>query len=155
MRMHGRNGLIYLSVHNGDDPSPLAYQASWSVAFPHDTWETTASGDAAKTYVAGLADVSGQFAGFIDDSTSQAYIAATDGLPRNMYIYPSSLNMGQFFSGSVLTDLQVTGAVTGAVAVTVPWVQAAGVQVTRTDPASGASPAAAVAAGSGWAAVNA
>jgi hypothetical protein len=67
----------------------------------------------------------------MDDVTSQTYLAAVDGLPLNMYIYPSSLNLGQFFSGTVLPDLAVTGGVAAAVAITVNWVPSTG--VTRTD----------------------
>ena len=133
MRLHGRNGLVYLSVHNGDQASPLAYLNSWSVSFTHELIETTTVTDDQRVHVAGLPDVSGSFTGFWDDATSQTYIAAVDGLPRNMYLYPNARNMGQFFSGSVLPDMAVTGSATGDVAVTVNWVPSTA--VTRTDDA--------------------
>lgn len=151
MRIHGRNGLIYLSAQAGQAASPLIYQASWSLAVTHDAFENTKLGAAQKTYVAGLPEAAGTFAGFWDDSTGQAYLAAADGLPRNMYIYPSALEMGKFFSAQVLADLTITGDVGGAVAVTSSWAAVTALQ--RADSGS-SSPAAGVAAASGSAAVG-
>ena len=45
----------------------------------------------------------------MDDATSQTYLAAVDGLPRAMFLYPDSTNMSRYFSGPVLADLAVTG----------------------------------------------
>jgi hypothetical protein len=131
VRLHGRNGLVYLSVHNGDPPTPLAYLNSWSVSFTYDLFDVTTITDTQRRWLAGMPDASGSFTGFCDDATSQTYIAATDGLPRNMYLYPNSRNMGQFFSGSVLPDLAATGGETGPVTITVNWVPSTA--VTRTD----------------------
>jgi hypothetical protein len=132
VRIHGRNGLVYLSVHNGDAASPLTYLNSWAVSWTHDTSDITTLADAQHVHVDELPDVTGTFTGFLDDATSQAYIAAVDGLPRNMFLYPDATNMSRYFSGSVLTDLAVTGNARSAVAISVNWV-AAGL-VTRTGP---------------------
>jgi hypothetical protein len=121
MRLHGRNGLVYLSVHNGDQASPLAYLNSWSVAFTRDLFDVTAITDTQRKWAVGVRDVTGSFTGFMDDATSQTYIAAVDGLPRNMYLYPDAANMGQYFSGGVLPDLAVTGATAAPVGITVNW----------------------------------
>jgi len=130
VRLHGRNGLVYLSVHNGDPASPLAYLNSWSASFTHDLFDVTTLTDTQRVWAAGMTDSSGTFTGFLDDATSQTYVAATDGLPRNMYLYPDSRNMGQFFSGVVLPDLAVTGGEGAPVSITVNWVPSTG--VTRT-----------------------
>jgi hypothetical protein len=130
VRFHGRNGLVYLSVHAGDAASPLAYLNSWAVSWTVDTSDITTLVDAQHVYVDELPDVAGTFTGFLDDATSQAYIAAVDGLPRNMFLYPDAANMSRYFSGSVLADLAVTGSASAAVAISVNWV-AAGL-VTRT-----------------------
>jgi hypothetical protein len=131
VRLHGRNGLVYLSVHSGDAASPLAYLSSWSVSFTYDLFDVTVITDTQRTWAAGMPDTAGSFTGFMDDATSQTYIAAADGLPRNLYLYPSSQNMGQYFSGVVLPDLAVTSSASGPVAVAADWVPSTG--VTRTD----------------------
>jgi hypothetical protein len=130
VRIHGRNGLVYLSVHNGDAASPLTYLNSWAVSWTSDTSDITTLADAQHVHVDELPDVSGTFAGFLDDATSQTYIAAVDGLPRSMFLYPDSANMSRYFSGTVLADLAVTGSASTAAAISVNWV-AAGL-VTRT-----------------------
>lgn len=129
-RFHGRRGCIYLAVHNGDQPSLLTQMASWSIVFAHDTFDATTLADTQKVWGAGLPDASGSFTGFLDDSTSQTYIAATDGLPRGMYLYPSSLNTGTYFSGNVLPDLAATGGENAPVTIAVTWVSATAVTET-------------------------
>ena len=133
MRLHGRNGLIYLSVHNGDAASPLTYLNSWAITWTPETSDITTLADTQHVHVDELPDVAGTFTGFLDDATSQTYIAAVDGLPRSMFLYPDSTNMSRYFSGPVLADLAVSGSASAAVSITVNWV-AAGL-VSRTGPA--------------------
>jgi hypothetical protein len=133
VRIHGRNGLVYLSVHAGDPATPLAYLNSWAATWTSDTSDVTTITDTQHVYVDELPDVTGTFSGFLDDATSQAYIAAVDGLPRSMFLYPDAANTSRYFSGAVLADLAVTGSASTAVAISVNWV-AAGL-VTRTGPA--------------------
>jgi hypothetical protein len=134
VRIHGRNGLAYLSVHNGDAASPVAYLNSWAASWARDVTDVTTLADTQRVYVTGLPDASGTFTGFWDDATSQTYTAATDGLPRSMYLYPDSANMSQYISGLVLPDLTVTGGAGTAVTISVNW--AAAGPVTRTGPSS-------------------
>ena len=120
-RIHGRNGRIYMAVTSGGTASPLPFFATWSINFATDKAEVTAMGDNNKVYVAGLPDASGEFSGFYDDSTAQTYTAATDGVARAFYLYPSTLNTSQYFWGTVLPDFNVSGGVGGAVEVTASW----------------------------------
>ena len=138
MRFHGRNGLVYLSVHNGDAASPLTYLNSWAVSWTAGTSDITTLADTQHVHVTDLPDVTGTFSGFLDAGTSQAYVAASDGLPRSMFLYPDSTNMSRYFSGPVLVDLAVTGSASAAVAIAVNWVAAG--TVTGTGP-SGVYPA--------------
>jgi hypothetical protein len=124
VRLHGRNGLVYLSVHAGDPATPLAYLSSWAAAWSGSVTDVTRWTDTQHVYVEELPDVTGTFTGFLDDATSQAYIAAVDGLPRSMFLYPDAANMSRYFSGPVLADLAVTGSASSAVAITVNWVAA-------------------------------
>lgn len=82
--------------------------------------------DQNKIYVAGLPDASGDFSGFYDTATAQTYVAATDGLPRNFYLYPSTLaaQMGppaQYFFGTILPDYSVAGGIASAVSLKSTW----------------------------------
>lgn len=133
MRLHGRNGLVYLSVHNGDAASPLTYLNSWTISWAGSTSDVTTLADTQHRYVTDLPGVTGTFSGFLDAGTSQAYIAAADGLPRNMFLYPDSTNTSQYFSGPVLADLAVSGNAAAAVSIAVNWMAAG--PVTRTGPA--------------------
>ena len=129
-RIHGRNGIAYVSVDaaGGANPvaSPMAFLSDWSINFVVDKVDVTAMGDTNKIWVAGLPDASGDFSGFYDTATAQTYVAATDGLPRNFYLYPSTLASqvgppGQYFFGSILPDYSLAGGVTAAVSLKSTW----------------------------------
>ena len=128
-RSHGRNGAVYLGATNGAAASPVTFQASWSISMTVAKQDVTAFGDGNLIYVAGLPDASGDFSGFWDDATSQTYIAATDGLSRNMYLYPNiSADPNTYFFGTVLPDFAMDGAVGGAVTTKTTWNAASRVQ---------------------------
>jgi hypothetical protein len=104
----------------------MAFLTDWSINFVVNKVDVTAMGDPNLIWVAGLPDASGDFSGFYDTATAQTYVAATDGLPRNMYLYPSTLgpqgtNPGQYFFGTILPDYSVTGGVAAAVSLKSTW----------------------------------
>ena len=128
-RRHGRNGQVYVGITSAAAASPMTFQASWSINMVTDKVDVTAFGDGNKVYVAGLPDSSGDFAGFMDDVTSQTYIAATDGLPRNFYLYPDATNdPNVYWFGTILPDFSADGAVAGAVNFKASWNAASKVQ---------------------------
>lgn len=120
-RLSGRRGRVYIGIASGAAASPLPFQAAWSIDFATDKTDVTTMDDLNKVYVAGLPDASGRFNGFYDDSTAQTYTAATDGVARNFYLYPSLLNAGQYWFGTVLPDFSVESAVDDVVKVTANW----------------------------------
>ena len=129
VRRHGRNGQVYIGVTSGAAASPVAFQASWSINMVTDKQDVTAFQDGNKVYVAGLPDASGDFTGFWDDQTSQTYIAATDGLARNFYLYPNvTSDPNIYFFGTVLPDFSMDGAVAGPVNMKATWNAASKVQ---------------------------
>ena len=132
MRLHGRGGLVYLSVHAGDAASPLASLNSWTATWTRTDDDVTGFADTQVIHAAGEPAASGTFSGFLDDATSQTYLAAADGLPRDMFLYPDATSMSRYFSGTVLADLAVTGNAAAAVSITVNWASAG--LVTRTGP---------------------
>lgn len=125
-RLHGRNGIVYLSVNSGDEASAMAYLSDWSINFTVAKVDVTAMGDTNLIWVAGLPDASGDFSGFFDTATAQTYVAAQDGQPRNFYLYPSTLgsqgaNPGQYFFGQILPDYSLSGGVAAAVTLKSTW----------------------------------
>lgn len=129
VRRHGRNGQVYLGLTSGTAASALPFQASWSINMVTQKQDVTAFGDGNLVYVAGLPDSSGDFSGFMDDATSQTYIAATDGLPRNFYLYPDAINSPNvYWFGTVLPDFSADGAIAGAVNFKSTWNAASKVQ---------------------------
>ncbi len=119
-RIHGRNGIIYMNLASGGTAEPVTYLSSWSISFTVDKAEVTAFSDANKTYVAGLPDASG----FYDDAKVQTFTAATDGVARKMYLYMSTSNAGQYFSGLVLPDFKVDASVSGPANISSTWAAA-------------------------------
>jgi len=122
VRHHGRNGSVYLSVTSGTAASPCAFQASWTLNKVVNKQDVTAFGDQNLVYAAGLPDSSGDFGGFWDDATAQTYTASTDGLSRNMYLYPDIQNSPNVYHfGTVLPDFSIDGAVAGPVNFKSTW----------------------------------
>ena len=103
---------------------PLPFFATWSISFSTDKADVTAFGDGNKVYVAGLPDASGSFSGFFDDATAQTYTAASDGLARKFYLYPSTLTNTPYFFGTILPDMSVDADVAGPVRVSSTWAAA-------------------------------
>jgi hypothetical protein len=120
-RIHGRNGRVYMNLTSAGTAEPVAFLSSWSINFEVDKEEVTAFGDVNKIYVAGLPDASGEFSGFYDDASTQTYTAASDGIARKFYLYPSTNAAGQYWWGTVFPDFKVNGAVAGAVEISSSW----------------------------------
>lgn len=117
-RYHGRKGRLYLGLaSDAAVPEPVAFIKSWSISFKTDMVDVTALGDTNKVVVAGLPDVSGTYAGFWDNATSQMYTAATDGLARKFYLYATTDVAGTYWYGTAFFDFAAEGAVDGAVSI--------------------------------------
>lgn len=129
-RIHGRNGIVYLGVNPADAASPMAFLSDWSLNYSVAKVDVTCMGDQNLIWVAGLPDASGDFSGFMDTATAQTYVAAQDGLPRNFYLYPSTLatQVGQYFFGQILPDFSIAGGVSAAVTLKSSWNAASRIQ---------------------------
>lgn len=80
-----------------------------------DKVETTSFGDANKTYVQGLKDISGQIAGHWEDTQDTLFDASesTDGC--KLYLYPSSDAPTIYFYGPAWLDVSIEVGVSAAV----------------------------------------
>lgn len=110
-RIHGRNGRLYVGIASAGTAEPIAFLNKWSMSFSTDDVEVTAFGDTNKTYVAGLPDVDGSFAGFYDNATAQTLTAATDGVARKFYAYPDNTSSSQYWFGTAIFDFAVSTGV--------------------------------------------
>lgn len=113
-RIAGRNATIYFSATSGAAASPMAFAAKYSLNFTTTKIDVTAFLDRGKVTLVGLPAQSGDMSGWYDDATAQTYTAAVDGLARNLYIYPSSGKITQYFFGSVVADFSTDATVDGA-----------------------------------------
>ena len=129
-RIHGRRGIVYIDVSAAGTGSaePVAYLNSWSLNLSVDNAEVTAFGDTNKTYVAGLPDASGSYAGFYDTDSAQLYNAATGGEARKFYLYPDRTDTTEYFFGTGLFDMNIETPVGGGVTVSGDFSAASQVQ---------------------------
>jgi hypothetical protein len=123
-RISSRNAVVYMGVGTADAASLLTFQNKYSINLEFDQIDVTAFGDTTAAYVGGIAKATGDLAGWLDDASAQTYAAAIDGLPRRFYLYPSSLNVGRYFFGTVLADMTIEGEATGAATVAAKWAAA-------------------------------
>ena len=97
---------------------PLASMASWTVNAETDKEETTSFGDANKTYVQGLPDLSGDFSGFFDDTDTSLFTGANSSDGVKLYLYPDYTSAPtRYWYGPAWVDYSVETEVSGAVTV--------------------------------------
>jgi hypothetical protein len=96
----------------------LGAQAAWSLDASVDRIEVTAFGDANKTYVQGLSDISGDFSGFFDDTDTTLFAAAASADGVKIYLYPDYTGAPtKYWYGPAWVDYNVGAEVGGAVTV--------------------------------------
>jgi hypothetical protein len=114
-RYHGRKGRLYASTSGAGVAIPVASLTNWSLDQKTDRVETTAYGDGNKTYVQGLADVSGNFSGFWDDTDTTLATAARSSDGSRLYLYPSTDALSKYAYGPAWVDVSYDVAVDGAI----------------------------------------
>lgn len=65
-KLHGKNGAIYLGGPKGGAGVKVVYKNEWTLNLNRDYVDATTFGDTNKTYLVGLKDLSGTFAGLLD-----------------------------------------------------------------------------------------
>lgn len=121
-RTHGRFGRVYLGIASDSATAePIPFLNSWSISAETDKDDATAFGDTNKVYTAGLPDASGSFSGFYDTDTAQTYTAASDGLARKFYLYPSTNDATTYWFGTIFVDFNAEGEVGSTVKMSASW----------------------------------
>ena len=84
-KLHGKNGAIYLNGAKGTG-TKVATKTEWTLALNRDYVDATVFGDTNKTYLVGLKDITGTYAGILDTS-GDLLVNATDSESVIIYLY--------------------------------------------------------------------
>ena len=85
-KLHGKNAAIYLGAAKGSGGIKVASKTDWTLRRNRDYVDATVFGDTNKTYLAGLPNVEGTFAGLMDVSGDLLLNAATSDSTQ-IYLY--------------------------------------------------------------------
>src|ERR1041385_1933991 len=110
-RISGANAAIYIAG------TKIAAKAQWTLNRARDTIEVTSFGDTNKTYVAGLPDVSGSFAGFLDTSGDLLLTNAANSTPVGIALWATDSSV-EVAHGSGYVDATVTAGGSDAIRIT-------------------------------------
>jgi hypothetical protein len=121
-KLHGKNGAIYLGGAKGSGGVKVATKSSWTLQRNRDYVDATVFGEANKTYLAGLPNVQGSFAGILDASGDLLLNAATSET-QQMYLYAddnpfTTTSEVLVAHGPALIDASVDASNTDAVRIT-------------------------------------
>lgn len=113
----GRKGVIYLSTTGSGTATNVVHLNKWSLDNSTDKIEVTSFGDVNKTYVQGLPDIKGSFAGFFDDTETKVTTAAASADGCKLYLYPSADAPTKYKCGPAWLDASIDVGVSGAVTI--------------------------------------
>lgn len=116
-RYHGKRGVIYMSTTGSGTASSVISLSAWTLNMATDKVETTSFLDTNKTYVQGLRDISGTFAGFYDDTEAKLFSGAASADGVKLYLYPSADAPSKYAAGPAWVDMSVDTGVAAAVTV--------------------------------------
>lgn len=115
-KLHGKNGALYLNGVKGVG-TKVALKTEWTLNLNRDYVDATVFGDVNKTYLAGLKDISGTYAGLMDNS-GDLLVNATDSEAVATYLYSDDGNSPVLIgSGLALHDSAINCSNTDAVRV--------------------------------------
>lgn len=114
-KLHGKNGSIWVVVTPGSAAIKVALKSEWTLNLNRDYVDATVFGDTNKTYLAGLKDISGTYAGLLDNS-GDLLVNATDNSTGLMtYLYSDETTL--IGNGLALHDSAINCSNTDAVRV--------------------------------------
>ena len=116
-KLHGKNGAIYLNGPKGTG-TKVATKTEWTLALNRDYVDATVFGDTNKTYLVGLKDISGTYAGILDVSGDLLLNATSDdSVPVYLYADDTATPV-LVASGPGLFDASINNSNTDAVRIT-------------------------------------
>ena len=117
--LHGKNGAIYLGGAKGAGGTKIINKTEWTLSLNRDYVDSTVFGDTNKTYLVGLKDISGTFAGLLA-TTGDAQLNAADSDALDIYLYADDRTGEEFLVayGPGLMDASITASNTDAIKTT-------------------------------------
>jgi len=114
--LHGKNGAIYLHGAKGAGGVKLVNKTEWTLNLSRDYVDSTVFGDTNKTYLVGLKDIQGQFAGLLYVA-GDAQVNATNSDAIDIYLYGDDRDSFELLiaSGPGLMDASITASNTDAI----------------------------------------
>jgi hypothetical protein len=115
-KLHGKNGAIYINGAKGTG-TKVATKTEWTLALNRDYVDATVFGDTNKTYLVGLKDITGTYAGILDTS-GDLLVNATDSESVQVYLYADDGTVPRLVAnGPGLFDASITANNTDAIRV--------------------------------------
>lgn len=119
-KLHGKDGAIYIGGGIGTG-TKVANKTEWSLQRNRDYVDSTTFGNTNKTYLAGLPNIQGNYAGLLDMSGDLLFSAATSDA-QGLYLYADDGTNGGTVRlvahGSGFLDANVTNSNTDATKIT-------------------------------------
>jgi hypothetical protein len=117
-KLHGKHGAIYLGGMKDSGGVKVSNRTEWTLNLSRDYVDATVFGDLNKTYLVGLKDISGTYAGLLDTS-GDLLVSASDSETINIYLYAEDTSTsGTLVAyGPGLFDASITASNTDAVKV--------------------------------------
>lgn len=123
IKLHGKNGAIYIGGGKPGDGFgtgvKVAAKTEWSLQLNRDYVDSTTFGAVNKTYLVGLKDIQGTFAGLLDLSgDDQVNAASSDAI--QIYLYADDRDSHEILVayGPGLMDAAITASNTDAIKTT-------------------------------------
>lgn len=117
--LHGKNGAIYLGGTKTGGGTKIINKTEWTLSLNRDYVDSTVFGDTNKTYLVGLKDISGTFAGLLAIA-GDAQVNAADSDELDIYLYADDRASNEFLVayGPGLIDASIQASNTDAVKTT-------------------------------------
>lgn len=119
--LHGKNGAIYLGGPKDGGGVKLVNKTEWTLNLNRDYVDSTVFGDSNKTYLVGLKDIQGTFAGLLA-TAGDAQVNAANSDAIDIYLYGDDGTNGGtellIASGPGLMDASITASNTDAIKTT-------------------------------------
>jgi hypothetical protein len=117
-KLHGKNGAIYLGGKKGTGVK-VTTKTEWTLNLSRDYVDATVFGDTNKTYLVGLKDIQGTFAGLLDVSGDyQVNAANSDAIDIYLYADDRGSNEILIAYGPGLMDASLTASISDAIKTT-------------------------------------
>ena len=111
---HSKDAVVYIDPTGAGNATELLGCTEWTLDMSTDTVEVTSFGDANKTYVQGLPDISGTLAGFVRDDETKWFTGQASTAGVKLYLYFTRNTTGRYAYGTAWLSLSLTNSASGA-----------------------------------------